>query len=109
MTKLQDLQYPIDYRIFGVLLACLPAHWSRAKLLASAEGTGSESTTMALSIDPLGQTGIALVSDELQDSVRELFLLNEKFKTNLRGIAYTYSRNENGRWLFNGDYNYGPD
>jgi hypothetical protein len=61
---------------------------------------------MSIRIDALGQRGIALVSDELQDRVRELFLLNERFKTDLRGIRYEYTQQPDGRWSFAADYDY---
>lgn len=108
MNQLQDLQFPIDQSIFAAVLACIPSDWGRAQLVASVEeSAGSRSaTSMSVRIDALSQPGIALVSDELQDRVRELFLVNAKFKTNLRGITYNYTRNADGRWLFKGDYAY---
>jgi hypothetical protein len=54
----------------------------------------------------LGQPGVAFVSDALQDRIRELFLLNQRFHTGLRRILYTYNRQPDGRWSFKGAYDY---
>ena len=71
--------------------------------MLNASSTG---TTMSLSLNGSGQPGLAVVSDSLQDEVRKLFLLNERFNSNLRGISYAYERKPDGRWSFNGKYDY---
>ncbi len=106
MTQLQDLQFPIDQRIFAEVVACLPPGWTRATLEAGKTTSGT-TTTMAVKIDGGGQPGIALASDALQAAVREFFLLNERYNTGLRRIVYTYTARPDGRWSFAGDYDYG--
>lgn len=106
MSQLQALQLGIDQAIFEETLACLPSDWTAAALRASSEPVGPGGTTMPVRIDGMGASGIAFVSDALQDRVRDLFRLNERFKTGLRSIIYTYRRQPDGRWSFNGDYGY---
>ena len=105
MTLLQSQQFDIDRAIFTELLACLPDSWTVATLAASSNRTEGQ-TSIALRIDGLGQSGIALVSDPLQDRVRELFLLNERFHTGLRGIIYNYQKRPDGQWTFVASYSY---
>ena len=99
MATLQDLQFPIDQAIAAELLRCLPRTWVRATLIAS---------RAAVQIEGSGQAGEATASHELETRVRELFVLNEQFKTDLAGIEYTYTCDADGRWSFVGDYKY-PD
>jgi hypothetical protein len=106
MSQLQELQFPIDQAIFAEVLKALPKGWTRARLEAKASEIGPTSTRISVRIDGLGQPGVAVVSDELQDRVRELFSLNERFKTDLVGIDYSYSLDPDGRWDFSGDYDY---
>jgi hypothetical protein len=103
MSSLQELQFPIDQAIFAELLPCLPAHWGKAKLLASQKSGG---TRLSVRIDGLGQSGVAAPSDELQSKIRELFVLNNQFNSGLIGIEYSYSREPDGKWSFAGDYQY---
>lgn len=107
MTQLQDLQFPIDQQIFAEVLACLPPDWTRATLEVWKPTSSAPGSSLAIKIDGGGQPGIALVSDALQDRVRALFLLNERFKTGLRRILYAYVQRPDGRWSFTGDYDYG--
>ena len=106
MSELQDLQLPIDRAIFAEVLPCLPKTWTGAKLEASHPGASPTGAKLSIRIDGLGQPGLALPSDALQDRVRELFLLNERFNTRLRGMVYTYTRQPDGRWSFLGEYQY---
>jgi hypothetical protein len=106
MSELQQLQFPVDRAIYAEVLACLPGTWNRATLRASSEEAAPGDVRMAVRIDGMGQPGIALVSDALQDRVRELFLLNQRFRTGLRGIVYTYQQRSDGRWSFLADYDY---
>ena len=79
MATLQDLQFPIDQAISAELLRCLPRTWVRATLIAS---------RAAVQIEGSGQAGEATASHELETRVRELFVLNEQFKTDLAGIEF---------------------
>jgi hypothetical protein len=106
MSQLQSLQFPIDQAIFAEVLESVPPTWSRARLDAKVQGGSADSLIMSVRIDSLGQPGIAAPTDELQAKVRELFLLNERFKTDLRGISYSYERTPSGKWSFAGDYDY---
>ena len=103
---LQDQQFPIDQAIYTQLLACLPEGWSRVKLLANLQPANNGTQGMSIRIDGLGQPGIALVSDQLEGQVRELFLLNQRYRTGLRGISYSYTRQPTGHWAFAADYQY---
>lgn len=106
MSALQQEQFPIDRSIFAEVLACIPDTWTHVRLVASVRETSSAGTTMSLSLEGSGQPGLAVVSDALQDEVRKLFLLNHRFNSNLRGISYAYERRPDGRWSFNGSYEY---
>jgi len=106
MSQLHDLQFHIDQAIFTEVLACIPRAWKNAKLEASSRDTSGNGSSVAIRIDAMKQPGIALVSDPLQSQVRELFLLNKRFKTGLRRIVYTYSQQPDGRWSFVADYEY---
>jgi len=103
MSSLQELQFPIDQSIFAELLPCLPAHWTKATLLASQKSGG---TRLSVRIDGHGQSGLAAASDELQSKIRELFVLNNQFNSGLIGIDYVYARQADGKWSFAGDYRY---
>ena len=106
MSQLQSLQFPIDQAIFAEVLGSIPPAWSRARLDAKLQGGSADSIQLSVRIDSLGQPGIATPTDELQAKVRELFLLNERFKTDLRGITYSYELTPSGKWSFGGDYDY---
>jgi len=106
VSVLQQQQLPLDRAIFGEVLACIPEGWTRVQLDASIRETSAAETTMALSLLGMGQAGVAVVSDRLQGEVRRLFLLNERFNTNLRGIMYTYEQKPDGRWSFSATYEY---
>lgn len=106
MSDLVRRQIDVDRAIFGAVLGCLPPEWTRARLRARVARTGPEGIELELSIDAMGQEGIAIVSDELQDAVRALFLLHEQHSTNLAGLAYSYERRADGRWAFSADLDY---
>ena len=106
MSQLQQLQFPIDKAIFEEVLAGLPPGWTRASLDVKVTHLSAEGASYGIRIDGLGQPGLATVSDELQNRVRELFLLNERFKTDLIGFTYTYTQAPDGRWAFEADYEY---
>jgi hypothetical protein len=106
MSQLQALQFPIDQAIFAGVLESIPPTWSRARLDAKVQGGSADSLIMSVHIDSLGQSGIATPTDGLQAKVRELFVLNERFKTDLRGITYNYELTPSGKWSFAGDYDY---
>jgi hypothetical protein len=107
MSQLQQLQAPIDQAILHALLGCLPPAWTKAVLEAHVVGDGASGTRMSLRIDGCGQPGAALVDDGLQASVRELFLLNSKFRTELQGIRYDCTRDaRDGNWRFDAEYEY---
>jgi hypothetical protein len=61
---------------------------------------------MEISISGEGQPGIALVSDELQTALRGLFLLYERHQVPLKSATYTYDQRPDGRWSFQGAYEY---
>jgi hypothetical protein len=103
MSSLQELQFPVDQAIFAELLPCLPAHWTKARLLASQKSDG---TGLKVRIDGQGQSGLAVPSDDLQSKIRELFVLNSQFNSGLIGIDYAYARQPDGQWSFSGDYRY---
>jgi len=107
MSQLQQLQGPIDQAIFAEVLACIPKDWVKVRLDATVLSEGPGGTKMSIRLEALGQTGIGIVSDELQDKVRELFLVNAKFNTELQGIHYEYALDaSDGRWTFDGEYDY---
>jgi hypothetical protein len=106
MSHLQQLQAPIDQTILHALLGCLPPAWAKAVLEASVVSDGAAGTRMSLRIDGCGQPGAALVDDVLQANVRELFLLNSKFRTKLQGIRYECARAASGQWRFDAEYEY---
>ena len=106
MSTLQQLQYTIDRAIHREVLGALPSSWTRAKLEATVAGKSVTTTQMSVQVDALGQSGIALVSDPLQDKVRELFLLNDQFNTGLQALSYAYSKDPDGRWAFTQNYKY---
>lgn len=104
--QLQDLQFPIDRAIFAEVLEGLPPQWTRAELQVQATRVSATESRYSIRIDGLGQPGLATVTDALQDHIRELFLLNERFKTDLIGLTYTYTRADDGRWAFEAEYEY---
>lgn len=106
MSELHELQFPLDQKIFTEVLNCLPKEWTRAKLEVSASGNASGGDEMAIRIDPQRQHGIAIVSDALQDAIRELFLLYKRFNNPLKGMTYSYQRRPDGRWTFVSQYSY---
>ncbi|MCK6586852.1 MAG: hypothetical protein L6Q76_04630 [Polyangiaceae bacterium] len=106
MSALQQRQFPIDRAIFGEVLACLPSSWRRVKLVAAVKQTSSSGVVMDVRLDGFGQPGIASVSEVLMGKIRELFLLNNQFHTNLRGISYTYTLEPDGKWAWSADYTY---
>jgi hypothetical protein len=108
MSQLQSLQFPIDQSIFGEVLESIPPTWSRARLDVKLQGGSADNIVLNVRIDSLGQPGAATPTDALHEKVRELFLLNERFKTDLRGISYSYERTPSGKWSFAGDYDYAP-
>jgi len=103
MSPLQERQFPIDQAIFEELLRCLPQGWTKATLVAEQDAGG---TSMRVSVDGAGQPGLAPVGDELLAKVRELFVLNNQFNTELKGIRYSYAKGADGKWSFEGDYQY---
>jgi hypothetical protein len=103
VSSLQERQFPIDQAIFGELLRCLPRGWAKATLVAEQDAGGA---SMRVGVDGAGQRGQATVSDELLAKVRELFVLNHQFNTDLKVIRYSYARGADGKWSFAGDYEY---
>ena len=106
MSDLQSSQFPLDQAIHQEVLRCIPSTWVKATLRASS-ATDSGSVQMTVVSDSAGQPGIALVSDELQDQLRALFLLNDKHQADLLGLTYSYTRGADGSWAFVQKYSYG--
>jgi hypothetical protein len=106
MSALQVRQFAIDQKIFAEVLACLPSSWSEVRLEAGVTETSPAGTSMQVKLDGLGQAGAAVASEELIDRVRELFVLNEEFNTDLRRISYGYTRQPDGNWAWSADYDY---
>jgi hypothetical protein len=99
-------QFPIDQAIFAEVLDAIPSNWKRVKLVASIKQTDSSGTAMDVKLDGLGQTGAATAGEPLMDQLRALFLLNDEFNTNLRGITYSYTLQPDGKWAWSADYAY---
>ena len=108
MSSLPELQRPIDEAIYVEVLACMPKGWKKCKLVASETKSPSGGVNMKVSIDGMGQPGLAVVSDALEDRVRQLFLLHGKFSTELRGIEYSYTLRPDGRWAWEATFDYPP-
>jgi hypothetical protein len=108
MSDLQASQFSLDRSIHQEVLRSIPSTWVKATLLADSRCTDAGSTQMTVRIDGVGQPGIALVSDELQDNLRGIFLLTEQHKSDLLGLTYSYTREADGRWSFVQKYRYGP-
>lgn len=104
MINLQTQQFALDNEIFGKVLKCVPRDWGKIGLHAASSSNGS--TSMSIHIDSNGQAGIGIVSDELTESIRRLFLLHQEYKTDLCGVIYTYNKTPEGKWKFSCDYQY---
>jgi hypothetical protein len=70
MSELQRLQGAIDQAMFAEVIRCLPKNWTKVRLDASIVSEGPGGTKMSIRLDALGQPGVAIVSDELQDKIR---------------------------------------
>ena len=99
---MHEEQFPIDQRIVGAALACIPAEWTSFEV--KAEESGENSYRVSLVPKPPDH-GVANPSDELLTVVRELYLLHRKHKTGMSKATYVI-REAEGRWSFVSEYEY---
>lgn len=104
MTDLQTEQLPIDRALFAAVLGSIPRDWTRAALRVR---MGPSEGAFDVTIDPLGQPGLATPSDDVFSAVRQLQQLHLRHATGMTAMDCTYERRPDGRWSFAAKYAYG--
>lgn len=106
LPPIQIAQQPIDQEISDALFNVLPASWTGIKLEARRTVTGptSESYQIGL-LSTQNKPGLAIVSDELQDAIRRLFLLHKRYKTGVRLARYILEEGPRG-WALVSEFEY---
>jgi len=99
-------QLALEQDLHQAVLRALPPSWDKASLKAAITGQSATGTTMSMSIDGMGQPGLAIVSEEIRDQLREIFLLHEREHTDLVSVTYDYVRQPDGSWTHSQNYKY---
>ena len=104
---LVDDQYRIDRDLTTELLAAIPPGWSGATFAIERNKGAGKSFGLKMSFEPLpvGQAGVAIVSQRVQDLARELFLVHDRYATDLKAATYVLKDGPEG-WGFELDMAY---
>jgi hypothetical protein len=103
---LVDEQRPIDARIAGHILQSIPAHWEAADARITRNKIATSSESYSITIEsPNNQKGIAVPTEELEASIRDLFLLHDAHSTGLRAVTYK-NRKTSGKWRVTCEFEY---
>ena len=98
---LQDEQFHIDRQLGSAALRCVTSDIKKFYLIAEKTQSG-----MSIALESDDNSDILSPSEDVFTAVRELFLLNDKYKTDLNGIKYTFEQKDNGKWGFVSDFSY---
>jgi hypothetical protein len=105
MTLVDD-QYRIDQALTTELLASLPPAWTGATFAVErVKGGAGFTLKMAFEPLPVGQAGVAIVSDRVEALARELFQVHDRHKTDLKAATYVLKNGPKG-WAFELDMAY---
>lgn len=81
---LQDEQRAVDQEIAYGVCDSVPRDWEHIELRAHRTANGIQ-----LSLSSESPPGIATPTERLEQALRQLFLLNERYQTDLREAVYT--------------------
>jgi|AGTN01.2.fsa_nt_gi hypothetical protein len=98
---LQDEQFSIDREIGIALLSTIDSVCSELYLEVE-KINGNQ--RIHIQNKSTGET--IFPSDDLMVAIRKLFILHNKYQTNLRCIKYTYTKQDGTKWHFISDYTY---
>ncbi|MCP3058618.1 hypothetical protein LXT21_07525 [Myxococcus sp. K38C18041901] len=106
-TEISDEQLPIDRELGAAVLSLLPDEWTGALLTVEKVPGEGDAERYHIQIAPTGKGKGSVTPDEdVELAVQKLFLLNQRFKTGLKSIAYTYRQKKDGSWGQVGEYEY---
>jgi len=102
---IQIEQQPIDERIGQAMMEAMPTHWQGIALNVERNGE-ADAERYTIDLGPLqGEPGLAIVSDELQDAIRELYLLHRSHGTGMR-VARYFVQPDGDEWKLVSEFEY---
>lgn len=104
---IQVAQQPIDRKMSDALFGVLPEGWAGIRLEARRQVTGPTSESYRIELKSTeGLPGLASVSEELEDAVRQLFMLHRRYATDLSLARYLLEEGPAG-WGLVSEFEYG--